>query len=453
MGTCDAVAAAGRMEGEKMGINRRKFIVRGAEAGATLGFTILGRSASGASLNGTVRVAVIGVNGRGKDHLAGFAAQKGVQVAGICDVDENVLNRRLQEFETKYGARPKGYGDMRKVFDDKEIDAVSFATPNHWHSLGSIWACQAGKDVYVEKPLSHNVWEGRKLVEAAARYGRIVQHGTQCRSSQALIEAVQKLREGVIGKVYMAKGTCYKWRNTIGRTPESEVPPGVNYDMWLGPAAKKPFSKNRFHYNWHWHWDTGNGDIGNQGVHQMDIARWGLGVGLPRYVQSMGDKFMFDDDQETPNTQIAAFHYPGEKKMLVFEVRHWISNPEDIGGSDGNAIGVIFFGSEGIMVIPSYASYKTFLGRKREPGPAGNAGGDHYANFIEAVRARKADLLHAPVEEGHLSAALCHLANVAYRTKKTLEFDPKGEKFVGDKKANEMLGRQYREPYVVPDNV
>jgi len=439
----------------KKEIDRRKFIARGAEAtaGAALGFTILSKSASGSSFNGTVRVAVIGVNGRGKDHLAGFAAQKDAQVAAMCDVDENVLNQRLKEFETKYGTRPKGYSDMRKVFEDKEIDAVSFATPNHWHALGSIWACQAGKDVYVEKPLSHNIWEGRKLVEAAAKYGRIVQHGTQCRSSKALIEAVQKLQEGVIGKVYMAKGTCYKWRNTIGHTAESEVPPGVNYDMWLGLAPKKPFSKNRFHYNWHWHWDTGNGDIGNQGVHQMDIARWGLGVGLPRSVQSMGDKFMFEDDQETPNCQITAFHYPDEKKMLVFEVRHWITNTEDIGGSDGNAIGVIFFGSEGIMIVPSYTSYKTFLGRKREPGPANNAGGDHYANFIEAVRERKPELLHANVTEGHLSAALCHLANVAYRTKKTLEFDPKTEKFIGDEGANAMVIRRYRDPYIVPKNV
>jgi len=436
-------------------INRRKFIVNTAEAtaGAALAFTILEGSASGTSLNGTIRVAVVGVNGRGKDHLKGFAPLKDVQDAAICDVDENVLNQRLKEFETQYGSRPKGYNDMRRVFDDKEIDAVSFATPNHWHSLGSIWACQAGKDVYVEKPLSHNIWEGRKLVEAARRHSRVVQHGTQMRSSKALNEAIQKLREGVIGKVYMAKGLCYKWRNTIGRTQESPVPPGVNYDMWLGPAPQRPFSKNRFHYNWHWHWDYGNGDIGNQGVHQMDVARWGLGVGLPKRVQAMGDKFMFEDDQETPNSLIAAYHYPEEKKMLVFEVRHWITNPEDVGGSDGNAIGVIFYGSEGILIIPSYDTYKVFLGKKREPGPAAKAGGDHYANFIEAVRERKPAMLNAPVEEGHLSAALCHLGNIAYRTRKTLEFDPKAERFVGDGQANAMLTRNYRPPYVVPDDV
>ena len=436
-------------------VNRRKFLVdgAGATAGAAVGLSFAGKAVAGTNFNGTVRVAVIGVNGRGKDHLQGLTGVKAVEIAAICDVDETVLNKRLGEIESKSGKRPKGYNDMRRVFDDKEIDVVTFATPNHWHSLGTIWACQAGKDVYVEKPLSHNIWEGRKLVEAARKYNRIVQHGTQCRSSQALIEGMQKLKEGVIGKVYMAKGLCYKWRDTIKRTPESAVPAGVNYDQWLGPAPQRPFSANRFHYNWHWHWDTGNGDIGNQGVHQMDIARWGLGVGLPRRVQSMGDHFMFDDDQETPNTQIATFHYPEEKKMLVFEVRHWITNAEDVGGGDGNAIGVIFYGSEGVMIVPSYTSYKTFLGRKREPGPEGKAGGDHYANFIDAVRSRNTEDLHSNETEGHLSSALCHLANVAYRTKRTLEFNPKTEKFIGDEKANAFLTREYRKPYVVPDKV
>ena len=219
-------------------IDRRKFIVNGA--GAALGLSVLGKRGFSASPNGTIRVAVVGVNGRGTDHLSGFTPLKGVEVAAICDIDENVLNKRLGEYEKKNGKRPKGYNDMRRVFDDKEIDVVSFATPNHWHSLGTIWACQAGKDVYVEKPLSHNIWEGRKLVEASQKYKRIVQHGTQCRSSQALIEAVQKLNQGVIGKVYMAKGLCYKWRDTIGRKPEASVPAGVNYDQWLGPAPAAP---------------------------------------------------------------------------------------------------------------------------------------------------------------------------------------------------------------------
>jgi predicted dehydrogenase len=432
-------------------INRREFIA----GGAAVGVTFLSRSSAG-SPNDTVRVAVVGVNGRGRDHLRGYGGLKkdNVEVVAMCDIDENILNARLADVEKREGKRPKGFTDIRKLCEDKEIDVVSIATPNHWHSLAAVWACQAGKDVYVEKPLSHNVWEGRKLVEAAQKYKRIVQHGTQCRSNPGIIEAMQKLREGVIGKVYMAKGLCYKWRNTIGKTPESPVPTGVNYDMWLGPAPVRPFSKNRFHYNWHWHWDTGNGDIGNQGVHQMDLARWGLGVGLPKRAQSMGDHVMFDDDQETPNIQIAVFHYPEEKKILQFEVRHWLTNMEDVGTKEeGNAIGVIFYGPDGIMIIPSYSAYKTFLGRKREPGPAADASGNHYANFIQAVRSRKTEDLNANVVEGHLSSALCHLANVAYRAQRTLEFDPATEKFVGDAKANEWLTRKYRSPYIVPERV
>jgi predicted dehydrogenase len=308
---------------------------------------------------------------------------------------------------------------------------------------------QAGKDVYVEKPCSHNVYEGRKLVQAARHHKRIVQHGTQIRSSKAIREAIQKLEEGVIGEVYMAKGLCYKWRSSIGRAKEESVPGGVHYDLWLGPAPQRAFTRNRFHYNWHWHWDYGNGDIGNQGVHQMDVARWGLGVGLPKKVQSMGGHFLFDDDQETPNTQIATFSYPDEKKMLVFEVRHWVTNGENLTDQGSGAVGNIFYGSEGILIMPSYSSYKVLLGRKLEPGPSGSAGGDHFANFIDAVRARDATKLHADIEEGHLSSTLCHLANLAYRAGRTLEFDPKTESFNGDKEANALLTREYREPYVV----
>jgi predicted dehydrogenase len=307
---------------------------------------------------------------------------------------------------------------------------------------------QSGKDVYVEKPCSHNVWEGRQLLECAKKTGRICQHGTQIRSSAAVREGIKLLHEGVIGELYMAKGLCYKWRASIGRAKEEPVPEGVHYDLWLGPAPVRPFTKNRFHYNWHWHWDYGNGDIGNQGVHQMDVARWGLDVGLPTRVQSMGDHFMFDDDQETPNTQVATFQYPDEKKMLVFEVRHWITNGEDVGRN--SAVGNIFYGTEGIMIMPSYTSYKVLLGRNLEPGPAKDAGGDHYGNFIDAVRARDASILNAPIEEGHLSSALCHLANVAYRTQRTIRFDPEAERCIGDDEANELITRSYRDPFVVP---
>jgi len=251
----------------------------------------------------------------------------------------------------------------------------------------------------------------------------------------------------------MAKGLCYKWRNTIGKKPVEQPPEGVHYDRWLGPAPERKYTRNRFHYNWHWHWDYGNGDIGNQGVHQMDVARWGLGVGLPSKIQSMGDHFMFDDDQETANTQIASMWYPDERKMLVFEVRHWITNNENVGSRPQGAVGNIFYGTDGIMIIPNYSSYKVFLGRDHEPGPSGKAGGDHFANFLAAVRKQDKSVLNAEIQEGHESSTLCHLANLGYRLGRTLEFDPHTEKFLGDNEANKLLTRDYREPYVVREIV
>ncbi|MEW5975686.1 MAG: Gfo/Idh/MocA family oxidoreductase [Acidobacteriota bacterium] len=437
-------------------INRRHFMVSATMATAA---PFLSRAASVNGANDRIRVAVVGLKGRGRDHLRGYSnlsKSMNIEVAALCDVDENILNERLSEFEKKEGKRPVAATDVRKLLDDKSIDVVSYATPNHWHALETIWSCQAGKDVYVEKPASHNIWEGRKMVEAARRYDRVVQHGTQIRSSSAIQEAMEKLHEGVIGEVYMAKGLCYKWRDTIGKAPEEPVPAGFHYDLWTGPAPKLPFTRNRYHYNWHWQWAYGNGDIGNQGVHQLDVARWGLGVGLPKKVQSMGAHFMFDDDQETPNTLVSAFFFPDQKKMITFEVRHWISNPEGGIGKEreeSNAVGVLFLGSEGYMEIPSYGAYRVFLGKKKEPGPANSGEGDHYANFIQAVRARKPNLLNAEIEEGHISTTLCHLANASYRLGRTLEFDPATERFVNDKDANKLLGRDYRKPYIVPEKV
>jgi predicted dehydrogenase len=438
-------------------INRRYFLW-------TSGTVALGSAFSRAAIansngaNNRIRVAVVGVRGRGKEHIQGFSrlSEMNVEVAALCDIDEHVLNERLDQFEKATHKRPRAFTDMRKVLEDKSIDVVSFATPNHWHALGTVWACQAGKDVYVEKPCSHTLWEGRKMVEAARRYNRIVQHGTQTRSSPAIQDAMRKLREGVIGEVYLAKGICYRWRDTIGRAQEEPVPTGVHYDLWTGPAPARPFTHNRFHYNWHWQWAYGNGDIGNQGVHQLDLARWGLGVGLPERVQSMGGHYMFSDDQETPNTQVSAFQYPRQQKLLTFEVRHWITNPEGgIGTETDNSepVGVLFLGSEGYMEVPNDDVYRTFLGKKKEPGPSARQEGDHFANFIEAARSRKPEALHAEIEEGHLSSALCHLANISYRLGRTLTFDPQTEKFPGDEEANRLLSREYRTPYVISEKV
>lgn len=439
--------------------NRRDFIKRSAVSAVTAPIVIAAvERVSGAAER--IQVAAAGVRGQGRANIAGFQQLPNVEVAAICDVDENVLAERVKEFEDRGWKKPKTYTDIRKLLENPEIDVVSFATPNHWHALGTIWACQAGKDVYVEKPASHNIWEGRKMVEAARKYNRIVQTGMQIRSSIGVRAAIDFMRSGQLGEVYMAKGLCYKWRDTIGRTPDEPVPAGVDYDLWLGPAPVRAFSRNRFHYNWHWHWDYGNGDIGNQGVHQLDIARWGLGGDQhPVRVSSMGGHVMFDDDQETPNVQHAVFEYPttevtGGKKLLQFEVRHWISNHEG-GVSEGaqDNIGVIFYGSEGYLVIDSYSSWRSYLGRERTPGPHATAGGDHYGNFIEAVRSRDRSLLNCDIEEGHLSATLNHLANISYRLGRSLDFDPQKERFRKDEEADGMLSRQYRAPFVIPKEV
>ena len=428
-------------------VSRRKFIQTAAVGTAVLGLpTIIPSRAFGA--NDRMRVAVIGINGRGKDHIAGFSKLENVEVVTLCDVDDVVLQKTAGEFETKYNRKVKTEGDLRRVYDDKDIDAVSIATPNHWHALAAIWACQAGKDVYVEKPACHNLYEGRKLVEAATKYGRIVQHGVQLRSSVAIQEAIQHLRDGLIGKVYMARGTVYKWRADIGNLGNSPVPQGLNWDLWQGPAPARPFSKNYVHYNWHWFWDYGNGDIGNQGIHETDLCMWGLDVGLPEVITSAGGKFLWNDCKETPEVLTSTYHYPKQGKIIEFEVRPWMTNKED-----GVEVGNIFYGDKGYMVINGYSDYKTYLGRNREPGPARNAGGDHYKNFTDAARAKDKKMLNGPVETAYLAASLAHLGNIAYRLGRTLNFDPQKEIFVGDKEANAMLTRKYRAPYLVPTTV
>jgi len=442
-------------------ISRRKFLAGSASTAAGVVAATAarsfaapqgGRSVIGA--NERLNAAVIGIRGQGGGHVNECAERKDICLKTICDVDERLFRSRLKNIEEKQGSAPATEYDLRRVYDDKEIDIVCIATPNHWHALATIWACQAGKDVYVEKPASHNVFEGRKMVEAARKYKRVVQHGTQIRSSGGILEAVQKLREGVIGEVYMARGLCFRWRGSIGKRRDEPVPSGVHYDIWLGPAPNRPFSRNRFHYNWHWHWDYGNGDIDNQGVHQMDIARWGLGVGLPKRVTSMGGNYLWDDDKEIPNVINTSFDYPdaGKKgKMLVFDTRPWCTN-----GEKGAKVGVIFYGSEGYMVIDSYSHYETFLGKEGEEeklGPSLNEGGDHFGNFLKAVRARQPELLNAEIEEGHLSAALCHLGLISARLGRSLEFDPEKEDFVGDEEASKLISRKYREPFVVPKEV
>jgi predicted dehydrogenase len=434
-------------------MDRRYFLMSAAAAAAT---TTKGL----ASPNDTIRVAIVGVRGQGRSHIREYSRMQNVEIAAIVDIDDSVRNQRIAEIEKMGKKKPAGFTDLRKVLEDKDIDAISIATPNHQHTLQTIWSLQAGKHVYVEKPCSHNMFESKQIVAAARKYNKLVQHGTNSRSTVALREAVQKLNEGVIGEVYMARGLCFKWRDTIGRTPEEAVPAGVDYDLWTGPAPKRPFTRNRFHYNWHWFWDYGNGDLGNQGIHEVDIARWGLGVKYPTKVSAMGGKYMFDDDQETPNTLTATYEFEvdGKKKLMVFEVRHWITNDEaGIGvradGKPGNTVGNLFYGSKGYMAIDGYDQYKTFLGREQQPGPARKEGGSNWANFINALRSGSRGELNAEIEEGAISCTLVHLANISYRLGRTLYFDPETYSCKGDKEATAMFTRNYRKPFVVPEKV
>ncbi|MDQ2712852.1 MAG: Gfo/Idh/MocA family oxidoreductase [Acidobacteriota bacterium] len=469
--------------------DRRSFLKAGGVAAAGLMTAASAKKVLGA--NDRVRVAVIGVRGRGWDHVRGYKSIPGVEIAYFCDIDENVLQKRLADAGQMGIPKPQTYVDVRKLLEDKNVDAVSIATPNHWHSLIGIWAAQAGKDIYIEKPCSHNWWEGRQLVRAIDKYKVICEHGSQCRSSAAIVEAMDKMRGGLLGEVYMARGLCYKWRASIGHAPQEPVPAGVNYDLWTGPAPLKPFTKNRFHYNWHWIWDTGNGDLGNQGIHEIDLARWGLGVTLPTKVSAIGNHFLFDDDQQTPNVLTVAYEFkaPNAKtKMMNFEVRGWITNHEagigtpefmsagvpdaglaktasasskkqsdSLGPASGkpSTIGNLYYGSKGYLAISDYNAYKSFLGPEDDAGPERHAplSNEHFVNFIECVRSRKRENIHAPILEGHLSSTLVHLANASYRLGRTINFDPQTETVVNDSEATELLKGTYRAPYTVPEQV
>jgi predicted dehydrogenase len=427
--------------------SRRTFL---AGAGAAVVSQLPAARALGA--NDRIRIAVLGVHGRGQDHIASLMKQRDVELVTLCDPDLLVARERAAGFEKTYGKKIRIEQDLRRVFDDKEIDAVTIATPNHWHALAAIWACQAGKDVYVEKPGAHNVYEGRKLVEAAHKYKRIVQHGVQLRSSEAIQEAVAHLRKGAIGNVYMARGLVFRWRPSIGHKGNEAPPATLNYDLWTGPAQQEPFSRRLVHYNWHWTWSYGNGDVGNQGIHETDMCLWGLGLErLPKKITAMGGKYLFDDDKQTPEVLTTLFQYPAEKKLIQFEVRPWCTNRED-----GVDVGNIFYGSEGYLVINGYSSYQIYLGQKREQGPGRKAGDpldDHFANWLKAVRSRQTEEQNGPVETAHRASALAHLGNISFRVGRVLEFDADREKFVGDTEANAMLTRNYREPYVVRETV
>jgi len=417
--------------------------------------------------NDRINVAVVGIRGRGVAHINAWCRLKdshSVRVKTLCDTDEQLFAERSKSVFDKTGVKPQTEWDMRKVLDDKEIDAVSFATPNHWHALGTIWACQAGKHVYVEKPAMHDMYEGRKMIEAARKYNRRVQVGFQNRSIANVMEAMKFLHEGNIGVVYMARGLCIKPRDSFGIAKDSAPPASLHYDRWLGPAPYRAYNEKRGHYNWHWFWDTGNGDTGNQGPHQFDIARWGLNKDEhPVSVFSSGGVYGIDPAecaQETPNTQISILKY-ADGKILEFETRGRYSNEET---SLGIKVGNIFYGTEGYLELNG-GTWKAFRKREKEPfavsksvkdeeqSLVGSSETEHYVNFLDAIASGEDANLHCDIREGFYSSALPLLSNISYRLGRELKFMGDHEKFYNDPEADKMLAKNYRSPYIVPNQV
>lgn len=408
--------------------------------------------------NDRINVAIIGLGGRGSGHLNIYSKLPEARVAGLCDVNQAAREKAQATLTKNAGETAKQYEDMREAFADPGIEAVSIATPNHWHALSAIWAMKAGKDVYGEKPASHNIHEGQVMIETARATGRMLQIGSQHRSEPFKIRAMEAIQGGLIGKVYQSKGLCYKRRVSIGKKPDTPTPPGVNWDLFLGPAPMRPFNELRFIYNWHWFWDTGNGDIGNQGVHQMGIARWGMGDPTwPLTAHAHGGKFAYDDDQETPNTQLASFDFGGRE--LVFETRGLLTGGEGfVTVPQGSApldikIGNLFYGSEGWAAMNDQG-FQAFKGESNElvmeerAERGMNTTELHMQDFLAACRSRRHQDLTDEIANAHVSASMCHLANISYRVGRPLTLET-GPRFVNDSEANQLLTRDYREPYVV----
>ena len=427
-------------------MKRRDFMKKTSRAAVSA--SLIGTAARWAVANDRVRLAGIGMGGRGGDLLQEALKIEGVELVAVCDPDRQRSEQRAAEAEKLSGKRPKALTDLREVTADKEIDAVTITTCNHWHALAAIWAMQGGKHVYVEKPVSHNLFEGRQMVNASRKYNRMTQGGTQRRSYGLWQRAIQALHEGYIGEVYMARALVYNPRDSIGVKPIENPPPELDWNLWLGPAPEQPYHANLVHYNWHWFWDFGNGELGNNGSHFLDVARWGLGKGLPQKVESVGGRFGYEDQAQTPNTQTVLFQYD-DGVILTCEIRGRYTHDES-----GLRYGVIYYGSEGYMAV-SDEGIKTAMGKDGKPGPELTYGSnqDHMKNFIDAVREGKREMLHAEIEETYLSCALCCLGNIAYRLGRSLRFDSNNERFPGDEEADRMLSRDYREPFLVPKEV
>jgi predicted dehydrogenase len=473
-------------------LTRRNFLKRSIVTTAALSLPVHSW-ARVIGANDDIRIAVVGFNGRGKSHIEGFRKLPGVRVVALCDADSAVLEQEAKKFRDR-NEPIETATDVRKILANKNIDAISTATPNHWHALISIWACQAGKDVYVEKPVSHNVSEGRKIVDAARKYARIVQTGTQSRSRADLAAAFEWVQAGNLGRINISRGLCYKRRESIGKTVGPQpVPASVDYDLWTGPAPMTPLRRARLHYDWHWVWPTGNGDLGNQGIHQMDIARWALGKSeLSPHVLSIGGRLGYDDDGTVANTQFVVHDY-GDS-LLIFEVRGLASSSssEQMDNYRGEGVGTVVECEHGYL-----AGAIAYDKEGKRIKAFSGTGENHFGNFIKAMRSRKISDLNADILQGHLSSALCHTGNISYqlgkqadpeaiheaiksdpaalesvgrmeehlaangvdlrKTKLTLgmplKMDGKNERFIDNKYANALLTRDYRAPFVVPEKV
>ena len=478
-------------------LSRRGFIRRSAAASTAFAtFAISGTKSSGNVLgsNDRIRLGVAGINGKGRSHMGVFTGMSDVDVTYLIDPDSRLFASRKEKIQEMGGGTPNCVQDIRQALDDPNLDAVSVATCNHWHSLIGIWACQAGKDVYVEKPISHNLFEGRKLIEAAKKYGRIVQHGTQARSSQERADEISAVHSQRYGRLLVSKGYCCKGRWSIDNKQTKAPPAELDFNLWLGPATEQPYHENLVHYNWHWFWDFGNGDTGNQGVHQMDIARWAIkGATMPNRVWSLGGRFAYADQGQTPNTQISVYEY-GDVTLL-FETRGLVQGK--LSEKYDRVVRNEYYTTEGMI---RDGEFHPRSGGSPEPvkgdGSIRVAAGGPFGAFINAVRTRKPEDNNCDAEVGHLSSALCHLGNISYRLGepvpfssrsqalgdkqvveslnvvwenvqaagvtledstyrlgRTLEFDPWTETFPNDEDANQLLTRNYRAPFVVPQKV
>jgi len=423
-------------------IERRNFLKQTAAFAA--GASLIGASRAWAGANDRIRVAILGMGVRGGQHAQAVARFKDVEIAAICDPDE----KRLAEWTTKVqsltGKKPASFYDLRKIMDDKTIDAVMISTCNHWHALSAIYACQAGKHVYVEKPVMHNLSEGRKMVEAARKYNRIVQGGTQRRSFGRHRKAIQLLREGVIGDLYLARWIMLGFRGSIGFKEPKAPPKWLHWPEWRGPAPEQPYHENLVHYNWHWFWDFGNGEMGNNGSHSLDVARWGLNKGLPSRIHSVGGRFGYKDQAQTPNTQTVTFRWD-DGTMMTGEIRNLYTPEED---------GIFFHGSKGYMRLGD-SKCEIYLGGSKtaEPDVEPLEQIDHPRNFFDAIRKGDRALLNADIEETYLSCAMCEMANISYRVGRELLWDNEDGEFKHDREANRLMTRKATKPFVVPDRV